>query len=72
MRTGLIDNTHARSAQRNCTFSPLRHGGALLRCGTVTKVLDGADAKAFFDKVRNKGEGHIRRVVRSYFNTPQV
>lgn len=74
MRTSLIDNDHANSAARKCTFSPLRHGGALLRCGTVSKTLDGDDAKAFFDKVRGKEKNtaHVRRIVRSYFNNPQV
>lgn len=72
MRTSIIDNEHARSAGRACTFSQLGHGGALLRCGTVSKTLDGKDAAEFFAKIRDKGQGYIKRVVRSYFADPQV
>ena len=74
MKTSIINNEHARSAARACTFSPLQSGSALLRCGTVSKVLDGDDAKAFFDKVRGRENdyGHTKRIVRSYFNNPQA
>lgn len=72
MKTSIINNEHARSTGRACTFSQLGHGGALLRCGTVSKNLEGKDAAEFFAKIKDKGQGYIKTVVRSYFPNPQV
>ena len=67
MRTGLIDNKHAASPGRDATYATLRHGGVLLRNGCVTKNLEGADASEFINKIRDKGQGYVKQVVRSYF-----
>lgn len=56
---------------RNGTFTPLRHGGVLLRYQTTSKILDGDAAAAFLKKIRDKGAGYVRKVVRSYF-TPSA
>ena len=58
----------AHDEARDCTYATLRHGGVLLRCGIVTKNLEGKDAKEFINKIRDKGQGYIKTVVRSYFD----
>lgn len=52
---------------RDGTFCTLVHGGVLIRSIRSSKVLDGDDAKAFLAKVKDKGTGYIKQVVKSYF-----
>ena len=53
---------------RDGTFAVLRHGGILLRCGARSKTIDDkVDAAAFLAKVKDKGTGYVKNVVKSYF-----
>ena len=53
---------------RDGTFAVLRHGGILLRSGARSRTIDDKEeAAAFLAKVRDKGTGYIKQVVKSYF-----
>lgn len=52
---------------RDGTYCSLRCGGVLIRSIRSSKVLDGDDAKAFLAKVKDKGTGYVKQVVKSYF-----
>jgi hypothetical protein len=53
---------------RDGTFCTLRHGGILLRCGPRSKTIDDkAEADEFLARVRDKGTGYVKQVVKSYF-----
>lgn len=58
---------------RDGTFCVLKHGGILLRSGAVSKTIDNKDEVAsFLAKVRDKGTGYIKLVVKSYFEPATV
>lgn len=57
----------AHEESRDGTFTPLRDGGVLLRCGTRTKNLTGEDAIRFFNSVRGVSEAHSKSIVKGYF-----
>lgn len=58
------DLDHARDG----TFCVLRCSGVLLRNGVRSKTIDDkSEAAAFLAKVRDKGAGYVKTVVKSYF-----
>ena len=53
---------------REGTFCTLRCGGILLRKGAVSKTIDDKqEAATFLARVRDKGTGYTKQVVKSYF-----
>lgn len=71
-----ISETRKQNAQKRAdlqnasdsTFCVLRHGGVLLKSGTQSKTLDDkSEVASFLDRVRDKGTGIVRDVVKSYF-----
>jgi sensor histidine kinase regulating citrate/malate metabolism len=56
---------------RDGTFCVLRHGGILIRNGARSKTIDDkAEAAEFLAKVKDKGTGYVKQVVKSYFEQP--
>ena len=53
------------------TYAIKRCGGVLLRAGNQTKNLEGDEASSFISKIRDKGTGYVKVLVREYF-TPAV
>ena len=53
---------------RDGTFAVLRDGGILLRHGVFSKIIDDkAEAADFLAKVKDKGTGYVKLVVKSYW-----
>ena len=53
---------------REGTFAVLRNGGILLRNGVFSKTIDDKnEAAEFLAKVKDKGTGYVKLVVKSYW-----